>query len=171
MRNWPPPRSGAPPPSSAPRRERSRNPYDHARRAIVTLGGFLKAFAPGGGYDPELLTEEHAHAFAADMRHRAGNGLPAPGISRRDGRPSVATDQIRHASLNYVRKIMRWALDTGAVERLVTENITVKQRVRDLTATNRTLDERLQSARSNNRFLDKRIAGLEAQLLNEDPAT
>jgi hypothetical protein len=57
--------------------------------------------------------------------------------------------------------------DPGAAERLATENIALKQRIRDLTAANRTLDERLQAARSNNRFLDKRIAGLEAQLLNE----
>jgi chromosome segregation ATPase len=61
--------------------------------------------------------------------------------------------------------------DAGAAERLGTENTTLRQRVRDLTAASRTLDERLQAARSNNRFLDKRIAGLEAQLLNEIPAT
>jgi hypothetical protein len=61
--------------------------------------------------------------------------------------------------------------DPGAAERLATENSNLRQRVRDLTAASRTLDERLQAARSNNRFLDKRIAGLEAQLLNETPAT
>jgi len=55
--------------------------------------------------------------------------------------------------------------DPGAAERLATENTTLRQRVRDLTAANRTLDERLQAARSNNRFLDKRIADLEAKLL------
>ncbi len=60
--------------------------------------------------------------------------------------------------------------DPGAAERLATENTTLRQRIRDLTAANRTLDERLQAARSNNRFLDKRIAGLEAQLLSEIPA-
>jgi Family of unknown function (DUF6262) len=61
--------------------------------------------------------------------------------------------------------------DPGAAERLAAENSNLRQRVRDLTAANRTLDERLQAARSNNRFLDKRIAALEAQLLNEIPAT
>jgi hypothetical protein len=94
----------------SPQGARSRNPYDHARRAVVSLSGFLDAFAPG----PALLTEEHAYAFAADMRHRASNGLPALGVSRRDGRPSVVTDQSRHASLNYVRKIMRWTPETPA---------------------------------------------------------
>ena len=55
-----------------------------------------------------------------------------------------------------------WTQD--AVQRITTENTTLKQRVRKLTADNRTLDERLKAARSNNRFHDNRIADLEAQL-------
>ena len=51
-----------------------------------------------------------------------------------------------------------------AIQRITTENATLKQRVRQLTTDNRTLDERLQAARSNLRFHDKRIADLEAQL-------
>jgi hypothetical protein len=61
--------------------------------------------------------------------------------------------------------------DTGAAERLATENSTLRQRIRDLTAASRTPDERLQAARSNNRFPDKRIASLEAQLATPSPAT
>jgi hypothetical protein len=102
----------------SPQGASSRAPYDQARRAVVSLSGFLEARAPGGGHDPALLTEEHAHAFAADLRHRAGNGLPALGVSRRDGKPSVVSDQMRHASLNYVRKILRWALDAGDADRI-----------------------------------------------------
>jgi AcrR family transcriptional regulator len=56
--------------------------------------------------------------------------------------------------------------DTDDVERLTAENATLKQRLRDLSASSCTLEGRLQAARSNNRFLDKRIADLEAQLLN-----
>ena len=51
-----------------------------------------------------------------------------------------------------------------AVQRITTENATLKQRVRTLTAGNRTLEEKLKAARENLRFHDKRIAGLEAQL-------
>jgi chromosome segregation ATPase len=51
-----------------------------------------------------------------------------------------------------------------AIQRITTENATLKQRVRTLTTDNRTLDERLQAARSNMRFQDRRIADLEAQL-------
>lgn len=54
-----------------------------------------------------------------------------------------------------------WAEE--AIQRITTENTTLKQRVRQLTTDNRTLDERLQAARSNLRFQDRR-ADLEAQI-------
>lgn len=60
-----------------------------------------------------------------------------------------------------------WTQD--AVERITTENTTLKQRVRQLTTDNRTLDERLTAARSNLRFQDRRIADLEARVA--DPRT
>ena len=53
-----------------------------------------------------------------------------------------------------------------AIQRITSENTTLKQRVRQLTADNRTLDERLKAARSNLRFQDRRIADLEARLLD-----
>jgi chromosome segregation ATPase len=53
-----------------------------------------------------------------------------------------------------------------AIQRVTTENTTLKQRVRQLTTDNRTLDERLKAARSNLRFQDRRVADLEAQLLD-----
>jgi chromosome segregation ATPase len=57
-----------------------------------------------------------------------------------------------------------------AIQRVTTENTTLKQRVRQLTTDNRTLDERLQAARSNLRFTDRRVAQLEAQLLEQPTA-
>jgi len=51
-----------------------------------------------------------------------------------------------------------------AIQRITTENTTLKQRVRQLNTTNRSLDERLQAARSNLRFQDRRIAELEARI-------
>ena len=51
-----------------------------------------------------------------------------------------------------------------AIQRITSENTTLKQRVRQLTKDNRSLEERLQAARSNLRFQDRRIADLEAQL-------
>ncbi len=57
-----------------------------------------------------------------------------------------------------------WTQD--AIQRITTENTTLKQRVRQLTADNRTLEERLKAARSNLRFHDRRVADLEAQILD-----
>lgn len=51
-----------------------------------------------------------------------------------------------------------------AIQRITTENTTLKQRVRQLTTDNRTLDDRLKAARSNLRFQDRRMADLEAQI-------
>ena len=56
-----------------------------------------------------------------------------------------------------------------AIQRITTENTTLKQRVRQLTTDNRTLDERLKAARSNMRFQDRRLADLEAQLADPSP--
>lgn len=50
------------------------------------------------------------------------------------------------------------------IQRVSTENTTLKQRLQQQSADNRTLEERLQAARSNLRFHDRRIADLEAQL-------
>jgi hypothetical protein len=55
-------------------------------------------------------------------------------------------------------------VDRGGHRADTTENTTLKQRVRQLTADNRTLEERLQAARSNLRFQDRRLADLEARL-------
>lgn len=58
-----------------------------------------------------------------------------------------------------------------AIQRITTENTTLKQRVRQLTTDNRTLDERLKAARSNLRFQDRRISDLEARIAEPRLAT
>lgn len=58
-----------------------------------------------------------------------------------------------------------------AIQRITTENTTLKQRVRQLIADNRTLDERLKAARSNLRFQDRRVADLEARLAGPESVT
>lgn len=58
-----------------------------------------------------------------------------------------------------------------AIQRVTTENATLKQRVRQITRDNRALEERLQAARANLRFQDRRIADLEAQLATQPPAS
>ncbi|MEU6602392.1 hypothetical protein [Streptomyces flaveolus] len=56
-----------------------------------------------------------------------------------------------------------------SVQRLTTENTTLKRRVQQLPQEHRALQERLEGARSNLRFADKRIAALEAQVLVQRP--
>ncbi|CAL9396595.1 hypothetical protein SUDANB6_01370 [Streptomyces sp. enrichment culture] len=58
-----------------------------------------------------------------------------------------------------------------SIQRITTENATLKQRVWQLTADNRTLDERLKAARSNLRFQDCRVADLEARVADSGPTT
>jgi hypothetical protein len=62
-------------------------------------------------------------------------------------------------------------LPEDAVQRLVTENTTLKQRIRTLTADTKTLNERLAAARENNRSQDKKIASLQVELLDQPGAT
>jgi hypothetical protein len=56
-----------------------------------------------------------------------------------------------------------WSHD--GLQKLVTENTTLKQRIRQLTEDNQIITDKLAAARSNARFLDRRIADLELQLL------
>jgi len=58
--------------------------------------------------------------------------------------------------------------DDESIARITTENTTLKQRVRQLTADNHTIEERLAAARSTLRFQDRRIADLEGRIA--DPA-
>jgi septal ring factor EnvC (AmiA/AmiB activator) len=60
--------------------------------------------------------------------------------------------------------------DLEAIQRITTEDTTLKQRVRQLTSDNRTLDEQLNAARSNLRFLDRRIADSKSRLQTHHPA-
>lgn len=55
-----------------------------------------------------------------------------------------------------------------SVQRLVTENTTLKHRVHQLTQEHRQLRERLEGARSNLRFAERRIADLEAAILEAE---
>jgi integrase len=97
-----------------PKCPRSRGPLDNSRRAAVELSVFLEGEAASGGHDPTLLRQEHAERFIADQRHRARHGLHSLGVHRSDGKPSTVTETTRRIVFNYIRAIMRHALETGA---------------------------------------------------------
>jgi integrase len=96
---------------------RTGGTFDAFRRAATELGAFLAADAPGGGHDPAMLTAAHIQRFAADQRHREREGLASLAMRRQDGTPSIVTTTTRSITFNHARKLLRWAMDSGAAER------------------------------------------------------
>jgi hypothetical protein len=103
-------------------------------------------------------------------RRRVGGDLAGTGAQRRGPLKAAQAEIIQQRErigefLGQVRDLeAEWTQE--AIQRIATENTTLKQRVRQLTVDNRILDERLKAARSNMRFRDRRVAHLEAQLLD-----
>ena len=97
---------------------RTGGTFDAFRRAATELGAFLALDAPGGGHDPAQLAAAHIQRFAADQRHREREGLASLVMRRQDGTPSVVTTTTRAITFNHARKLLRWALDCGAAERI-----------------------------------------------------
>ncbi|MEV0695865.1 DUF6262 family protein [Streptomyces sp. NPDC050388] len=93
-------------------------------------------------------------------RERALNAEEALAQAQRE----ILTQRTRIAELLGKIRDLEHDLPEGSLQRIVTENTSLKQHVRQLTEDNQRLQERLASARQNNRFLDKRVADLEAQL-------
>jgi len=110
-----------------------------------------------------VAVAEHDNQVEASWRERALNAEDALAAANRE----ILQQRQRIADLmGQIRDLEQtWSQD--GLQRLATENTSLKQRIRQLTDANRTLEERLQAARSNNRFLDRRIADLETQLLAE----
>jgi hypothetical protein len=131
--------------------------YEHpdARASIAA------AMAQTGGQQAQNLVIEDAGQVAA-WRERALNAEDAlkeahEEIRRQRRRIGELLGQIRDLEAE-------WTQD--AIQRITSENTTLKQRVRQLTQDNRTLEERLKAARSNLRFQDRRLADLEARLVD-----
>ncbi|ONI88256.1 hypothetical protein ALI144C_07360 [Actinosynnema sp. ALI-1.44] len=106
---------------------------------------------------------EHAAGIAASWRERALNAEDA--LRRANDEISLQRTTIGQ-HLGKIRDLEQDLPEDG-IQRIVTENTTLKQKFRQLTQDNRRLQERLQGARNNTRFLDKRVADLETQLLPE----
>lgn len=130
--------------------------YDNpeARAALAT------AAAADGQPPRRQLTAATPDEHEPTWRERALNAEDALKAAHAE----IRTQRTRIGELlGQVRDLeAEWTQD--AVQRITTENTTLKQRLRQATADNRALDERLQAARSNLRFQDRRIADLEARL-------
>jgi chromosome segregation ATPase len=134
--------------------------YDNAEaRAAVEA-----AVAEAGQRRGRHLADQD-DAREASWRERALNAEDALKVAHAE----ILTQRTRIGELlGRIRDLeAEWTQET--VQRITTENTTLKQRVRQLTADNRTLDERLAAARSNLRFQDRRIADLETRLTEANP--
>lgn len=103
----------------------------------------------------------HDEQHEASWRERALNAEDAlnaahQGIQTQRSRIAILMGQLRDLE-------QEWSQES--IQRITTENTTLKQPVRELIQDNRALEERLKAARDNGRFADRRIAQLEAQLL------
>ena len=130
--------------------------YDNAEaRAAVAA-----AMAQAGERRSRALTEQDDE-HEATWRERALNAEEALKATHTE----ILSQRTRIGELlGQVRDLeAEWTQE--AIQRITTENTTLKQRVRQLTTDNRTLDERLKAARSNLRFQDRRVADLEAQIV------
>ncbi|MGO9899421.1 MAG: tyrosine-type recombinase/integrase [Solirubrobacteraceae bacterium] len=97
-----------------PGRPRTQGPFDAARRAIVSFGTYLLDCDVHHGDVPSALSESTAKDFTGDLRARVSSGRPVRGLFRVDGNPSTATATSYPLIMNALRKVMRWAMDSGA---------------------------------------------------------
>jgi len=129
-------------------------------RALMEIAGTMHAAQrrhDHAGQDAQAETSWRERALNAEDALKAASAE----IRAQRARIGQLLGQLRDAERE---------LTDDAIQRITTENTTLKQRVRQLTQDNRTLEERLQAARSNVRFADRRIAQLEAQLVQDGPA-
>lgn len=102
----------------SPQGPHTGSPVDGVRRGITELGVFLETDVPGSGHDPAALTAMHMQRFVADQRQRERDGLPSLAMWGSDGEPSTVSSNTRSVVFNAVRKILRWAMETGRAEEL-----------------------------------------------------
>jgi hypothetical protein len=143
-------------PAVARRAAVSRTFLYENRGARALIGEAITATA---GQRVQALAEADAQQETA-WRERALNAEDA----LKSAHAEIRAQRARIGKLLGQLRDAERELTDDTIQRITTENTTLKQRVRQLTQDNRTLAERLQAARSNVRFADRRIAQLEAQI-------
>jgi chromosome segregation ATPase len=139
--------------------------FRHAELAGNSASAVADAIAQAGEQRTRILDAQDDEREAT-WRERALNAEDALKAAHCE----IAAQRTRLGELlGQVRDLQsEWTEE--AIQRLTTENTTLKQRVRTLTAGNRTLEEKLKATRENLRFHDKRIADLEARLAPPEQA-
>jgi chromosome segregation ATPase len=155
---------------------------DHARitvSAVVRRSGVSRTFLYQNA-DARTLVEEaiaRAEGYRAQHRQQAADNINASwrerALNAEDGlKQAVAEVQTQRRRIGeLLGKIRDLELDlpADAVQRLTTENSTLKREIQTLTADNRKLTERLAASRDNYRAQEREIANLQGLLLEHDP--
>jgi len=97
-----------------PDRPRTQGPFEQVRRSIVCFSTYLAERDPERGARPSALSESTAREFVADLRRCVSDGQPLPGVFNVSGSPSIATATTYSLTMNALRRVMRWAMDSGA---------------------------------------------------------
>ncbi|BCI83697.1 hypothetical protein MTY66_53220 [Mycolicibacterium sp. TY66] len=100
----------------SPSRPRTQSSLEQLRRCSVALSAYLEWTVPQGGADARELTEDVARAFVADQNRRAQNNEPQLGLYLVDGQQSIATELSKSLIFNGLRRLMRFALDSGVAD-------------------------------------------------------
>jgi chromosome segregation ATPase len=136
--------------------------YDHPEARAATAAAMTEA----GEHRSKMLAD-HDDEREATWRERALNAEDALKATQTE----ILAQRTRIGELLGQIRDLQAEWTEEAIQRITTENTTLKQQVRQLTTDNRTLDERLKAARSNLRFQDRRVADLEARVADPGPAT
>jgi chromosome segregation ATPase len=134
------------------------------RDSDTMLAAVATAMAEAGERRTQMVTDQD-EAREGTWRERALNAEDALKAAHAE----IIAQRTRIGELLGQVRDLEAERTEEAIQRITTENTTLKQRVRQFTTDNRTLDERLKAARSNLRFQDRRVADIEAQIA--DPGT
>lgn len=99
-----------------PGHPRTQGPIEQIRRSIVCFGTYLADCDPHGGADPTALSASTARDFAADLTRRATNGHALRGVFNVNRKPSIASATTSALTMSALRRVMRWAMDSGVAE-------------------------------------------------------
>jgi len=91
----------------------TQGPFEQARRSIICFGTYLSDCDPHRGSVPTMLSESTARDFAADLKRRVSSAQPLRGVFNVDGTPSTATATTYPIVMNSLRRVMRWAMESG----------------------------------------------------------
>jgi integrase len=97
-----------------PGHPRTQGPFEQIRRSIVCFSTYLSDCDPHRGAMPSALSASTAKEFVADLKRCVTNAQPTRGVFNVNGEPSPATIVTYSLTMNALRRVMRWAMDSGA---------------------------------------------------------